>query len=716
MKVKGINPLEQNVEKIVLGVAGLALVGVVAMQLLGDSTVEVKSGQRVPLDRAYQPVKDEANAVLAQMTEAEPDLPEVPVIDLMGQYTEQATRPVAVRPRIVALGPPTPIAGSGDLEDPASFTDAVYAAVQVPPPAPPAGYAFRSTIDPRQVARSPELAAIVPVAQPHDVAAITIETTFDGLAMQEALRADPDGAAGPQRPMPLRWWQDGMEIIAVRAERQALQPDGSWSEPEPVRPVPGSIDLLTPPEPEERYNPVTLRTAVSTARQEAAQILRPRYLNVIAGRPWVPPSAHEGVAAIEASRADIDRLRNQRREMEREIRRQEALLEREGGGSGGNRPAPGGGGHDARRPEPQRPTTQREDPQVVRIQANIERLEAQLVTNEEALADLGVGLDGRPLDTWSDEDSDIDNSLPPLESPGVRIWTHDLYVEPGATYRYRTQVVFNNPFFGNGPALLPDQQSLAAEPLVYGQWSPWGEPISVEQDHYYFVTAASTGDDLNPMPRAQVEVFEFYYGFWRRGTANIAGGDLLVAHVDLPDPEMRPIYDLDQPPAPRTPGARPGGEAPPPPGSDAERILEAQRRRGELPGQTAGPINLPDIDALAVPGPEELPAARTDVILLDVTTLPGGQDSGLAGAGTRQVFQAVLKTGSGRIEIRNPERDRSAELFQRLRQSAEEGLRQGAPEPEPIEDEDEEPILPPPERIETPIIPPGGGGGGGGGG
>src|SRR5687768_14857868 len=110
MKVKGINPIEQNVEKIVLGVAGAALLAVVAMQLLGGSTVEVEpSGPRRPLDQAYIPVKDAANGVVAQMTEENPRLPEVAVVDLLSEYNERAGQPVAVRPRIVAMGPAMPV-------------------------------------------------------------------------------------------------------------------------------------------------------------------------------------------------------------------------------------------------------------------------------------------------------------------------------------------------------------------------------------------------------------------------------------------------------------------------------------------------------------------------------------------------------------------------------------------------------------------------------
>jgi len=717
MKVKGINPIEQNVEKIVLGVAGAALLGVVAMQLLGGSNVQV-GGKSVALDGAYAPVKEEALRVTAQMTEQNPSTPDVPVVDLLGEYQSQANSPIAVRPRLAPMGPAMALSTAATAPDAAPIMDAVYAAITIPAPAAPTAYSFRNTLNPIQVARNPELAAIVPVAQPHDKAAVTVEATFNGRALQDMLRTDPDGAAGPARPIPLRWWQDALEIVAVRAERQSQSLTGQWSNAEAVKPLPGQMDLLTPATPGERLNPVTIRPVVATARQMASQILRPDYFDVLAGQPWMPPSAAAKVQAIESRRPDIERLRSQRREIDRQIVLQNQILEQQGGTPSRGTPGSSGGHGDG---QPRTPARQPEpagaNPQTQAIRGRITALEEQLVRNEEQLSDIGVDLRGQIIPIWKEDENALDFNLPSVESPDVRLWVHDARVEPGAVYRYRMQVVFNNPFFGNAAALLPDQQSLAAEPFLYGQWSEWGQPTGVEQDRYYFVTAASVSDALGAAPRAQVEVFEFYYGFWRRGTANLSGGDLVIASLELPAPELRPIYDLA-----RAPGANPATQptSPNAPGNemDEQRRLAEERRRqaggGNRPGLPGAPA-APAIAALANPGPAQLPPTPTNAILLDVTTRPGGQDSGMAGVGMRTVIQAIFRSSAGRIETRSPDTDRSAATYRRLRQSAEEGLRQGIPE-EPEEPEEfVPPPLPPPDRTGTPP-PPGGGGGGGGGG
>lgn len=716
MKVKGINPIEQNVEKIVLGVAGVALLGVVAMQLLGGSSVDV-GGETVELDRAYQPVKDEAVRVTAQMNEENPSMPEVPVVDLLGEYNAQAAGPIAVRPRLAPMGPAMALSTEATSPDAAPITDAVYAAITIPAPSAPMAHSFRSTLDPRQVARNPEIAAIVPVSQPHDKSAVTIEATFNGRALQDMLRTDPDGTAGPARPMPLRWWQDGLEIVAVRAERQSQSLTGQWSQPEPVVPLPGQVNLLTPPS-GETFNPVTLRSVVATARQMASQLLRPDYFDILAGQKWMPPSSAVKVQGIEAQRPDIERLRNQRRDIERQLAMQNQALEQHGGQA--NRPGEQGGHGGRTPPRPTTPTTP--DPQVQAIQGRITALEEQLTRNEAQLKAIGVDLQGTIIETWALDESEGAYALPSLENPEVQIWVHDARVEPGAVYRYRLQVVFNNPFFGNAAALLPDQQALAAEPFISSEWSDWGQPTSVEQDRYYFVTAASVSDALGAAPRAQVEVFEFYYGYWRRGTANLSGGDLVTANLELPSPDLRPIYDLTQGPAPA--GTSPTTTNPRNPApveeTEGQRVNRLRdEAAGRVPGAQPGSLsaaNLPRIDALATPGPSKLPPIPTNAVLLDVTTLPGGQDSGMAGVGTRTIIQAIFRNSQGRIETRSPDTDRTNATYRRLRQSAEEGLRQGIPE-EPVEPEDTFiPPPPPPERDRGPTPPPGGGGGGGGGG
>lgn len=78
------------------------------------------------------------------------------------------------------------------------------------------------------------------------------------------------------------------------------------------------------------------------------------------------------------------------------------------------------------------------------------------------------------------------------------------------------RVVVNNPLFAKEQFLSDAQKPAAASPTTEGEWSGWSSPISVERDRHFFVVSGSENDALGNGPRAAVEVYQFYYGYWRR--------------------------------------------------------------------------------------------------------------------------------------------------------------------------------------------------------
>ena len=75
MKLKGINPLEQHVEKIVLGLVALVFVGVLAVQFLVSPNSVDYDGQPIPPDQVLTRLGDKAKGVLASMNDPDPTLP-----------------------------------------------------------------------------------------------------------------------------------------------------------------------------------------------------------------------------------------------------------------------------------------------------------------------------------------------------------------------------------------------------------------------------------------------------------------------------------------------------------------------------------------------------------------------------------------------------------------------------------------------------------------
>ena len=104
------------------------------------------------------------------------------------------------------------------------------------------------------------------------------------------------------------------------------------------------------------------------------------------------------------------------------------------------------------------------------------------------------------------------------ESGVVKVWAHDLTVEPGKTYRYKVLVSVMNPLY-RFPRLNPTQLAEnrnrvslgpSEEDIEAAEWSLSGE-VEVEPEFYYFVDSA-----YKEQKRADIEVWTVYDGMWRK--------------------------------------------------------------------------------------------------------------------------------------------------------------------------------------------------------
>ena len=105
MRLKGINPFEQHVEKIVAGLFALVLLAVLALQFLtADPTVKVGNQDRT-LTTAYEPIKSEAARVKKQLEAPDPaDMPPGPesVVKNFANFDAALHAPVAPAPTLAA--------------------------------------------------------------------------------------------------------------------------------------------------------------------------------------------------------------------------------------------------------------------------------------------------------------------------------------------------------------------------------------------------------------------------------------------------------------------------------------------------------------------------------------------------------------------------------------------------------------------------------------
>lgn len=103
----------------------------------------------------------------------------------------------------------------------------------------------------------------------------------------------------------------------------------------------------------------------------------------------------------------------------------------------------------------------------------------------------------------------------------VRVWTHDVKVKAGETYRYRCSVKLLNPFLGKESVLTAAQQPLAKPSSIASATSAWSDPYTIPSELAIFVTQAS----LRGRGEATVEVYRLHDGQRQVESFNVSPGD-----------------------------------------------------------------------------------------------------------------------------------------------------------------------------------------------
>lgn len=746
MKLKGISFFEANADKLVLGVTGVAFLGVVAMQFLSSSYIKVGSNDKVTPGNAFQPVEEEATKLNAKLTSENPKLPEAPAFTLTSKLQDLAGKPLGESGTLVALGVP-PMIQMAPRD--ATIAAATYDLPKVPAPAPAVAAPYSATVSPIEVVAHPELAALLPAEQPFDKMAVSIETAYDGSALRDSLLADPDNE-GPREPLPLAWWRDPLEqgddlvtIVGVEAERELLlNADGTTpSTPEVVmvQAAPARVDGLKLWKDNVRSLGDVPPTVV-TLRSEMDQILRPSFYQTIAGPAWSSPAEVLAQGDQNEKARQVRIKRNQLADVDRRIANVRDLISKApepsqgrgegsspppppaGGGRGGRGGRGGGGGGGG--PAPSAPAAQpRGDKRL--LEASLKNYEAQRQRVVDELVKLGERVDGATP-------TPAENTLAPGGQPGLleageqKIWVHDLNAVPGATYRYHVRVVVNNPLFGRN--LQDSQKTMADDSLIRSPWSEWSGPVQVDAPKVMFVSSASEASEIDPRPHASVELYQFYYGYYRQASAGLSPGEAAAGKAMLPELKLADMSKLQQLYKDGDPAlaAVPGGGTVQPPAIPGGRGRIEPGGRGRPSGAGGGSYEGgPGVrgsqppEAPAVPEASKFPAWMNvevprslelggAMVFLDAGQVPLSAGDG---PGSTQGIAALFRDPNGLLMVRRPDKETQYPYYARVRASAKSGLTQGV-EVKPIE----APRVPVPGRDERGGPRPASGKGGGGGG
>lgn len=657
MSSKGISWIEANFEKLIVAIMLVAFLAVLIFQfVLSSNTVDV-GGSKVSLADAFKPAERAAEVLQSRLSEPSPALPEqVETRDLAADFERKISGGVIDIPRFLAIAEPLALEASS--ED-TNFAAAEFAPFQPPAPSVPTAAGYRATLDPYAVAQIEGLADALPSEQPLDTAWVSVQGVVPGSAIRAAYENDPDGPSGVISPLPSSWWSQGVGILAVETDRQRRDVEGNWGAAEPVARMPGTLSLID-----------NLDTAATNYRQleaigaQAARnedvILRPEFVHILEGESWVPPVEVPAAGDIGSIKSQIRTLERRIASIDRDIeQKRSALTNRpadtrggEGGGHGGGGGGETGGGRETRetretRRQPETETTQA-DARTRSIENQIARLTTQRTDTEKQLTALGW----QPTETRGIADA-YDRAAyvhaePLLDSSEVHFWVHDLAVEPGATYRYRTRLVFVNPLFGRKSSLDESLHELADAKLVRSDWSEWSEPVGVSWDEYFFLTGAAPGETGNiGKTSATAELYRFYYGYWRKSVVSLEPGDRFVAEIDLPEGLQK--WDVARP-------------------ADAQ----AWKPPAETPEVGSSPTEAVE----QVEGLEELLlptkiAVSADAWLLDVVASPVAS-TGIGGQSALS-YEALVRGPDGQITSRSPTLDAKEPLLAVIKASADAG-------------------------------------------
>lgn len=654
MKLKGVGFFEAHIEKLLLGLMVAVAAGVVVMQFAFSPNEVTVRNQTLKPERAYDPVRQRAEQLDGQMNEIDIELPPIGDRDkALAGLEDRVKSGVSPRPEIVALGAPAEI---DDALFQGQADDVEYAVVTPPAPSAPVVASYAGTLDPSVLSSNEALATIVGPTQPFDIATVSVEVTYDGTELEEMFRT---AGQGDVRPLPFNWTRS-VETFGLQLERQERQADGSWDNTTTINGLPGEEVLFEVLQDEASQGTLGRDQLAADARrayEEAIDFRRPLSLRTIAGPQWKPPTVVRQELAVQGGADKRDRANTLNRERDTLNRRREGYVSQRDEATRGQQGDQGEGGRGPRRgPREGDPQDQAPDRRTQSLNRQIEQIDARIAVIDAELIELGYDPEtGAPIEVAGFEDTTVDARL--LEDAQARLWAHDATAQPGKAYRYRARLVINNPMFGREPVLIESQHPLAASPIVLSEPSAWSDPVVVAPQTAFFLTSASEGRGgaFGPNePSASVEVYTFYYGYYRRTTVTLRPGDMVVAEADMPDdlrlPELASAEGDPDQGAP-APVGRPTG------------VVGADPGPGDEGDQGAGE-----------PVPDKVPATMP-VYLVDVTTEPM-QAEGLGDRTSRAVAYFSEIDGQGLMR-RVATRDKQGMLFQMLSKSAEEGRNQG---------------------------------------
>ena len=552
MKTKGITIWEQHAEKIVLSLAGVVCVVLVGRQFIGEpNAVTMPGGVTVAPDEIDGLLGAEAQRLLRRLDETAPSEFELPEPESAYQGMVKALAD-GVSPQVrlglaeMGLGPTAEWIGpSGEIK---------FAVPRIRPPYQLVVKTITDALEDGVVAEHPVLEALFD--DPDEPRDINYATVFARFSLAD-LRSQFAAEGSNEEAIPASWYRDRADnIVDVVIQRQELL-DGEWSEPITLTQIPGRHTFR-----KELAGKIDagLRDQILANLDEPAirlDIIQPEFYptrNEEWGLPALEQHLDQEIAEADDGGARLRRvLADLKKNRERASKKLEDFggsytesppeeekappppPSRPGGGGrkgppggrGGQDFGPGGSGEGKRDKGGGYGTAGRNKKAVENLKKKIAKLDDKIAQARTRLLDL-IGEE----EVAPDDEALLADEGPALAGEDeIWLWGHDLYVEPGKTYRYAASVKIYNPFFGKKRSLVDEQQAMAESFSLESAASEWSEPLRVNPPIRVFIIAAkAAGQGIAGMPgswRVTAEVHRFYDGRQWMETFSVHPGDFV---------------------------------------------------------------------------------------------------------------------------------------------------------------------------------------------
>jgi hypothetical protein len=343
MKKSSLNFFEVHVEKFVLGLTGVFLLGMLWMFLIQSPNKVNYGGEEVTPRGLHEAILSDARSLQRKIDQAVPEEFEAPKYSqqLKQEYDQGILGGAAEGPQLpqnlrLATMFGQEIAVPGLKEEEVAGSIALITPLK---PAQPALRTGRSKVVRTQVSLDDEgdsagrEADEAETVAATEVAWVSIAAQFDTKAQRNEMTK---AGYAPYLANPY--------VVGVDVERQEVLASGEWSDwtsVEPTKAMP-KLGLPTPVIDDETgavLNKEKIYQAFNLVRQEQTRLMQPSFYDVEAGDEWVNPLEVE-----EEEEEDDEEAIEQRRQQREERRARQPVVRAPVRRSGGGRRAPGGGG------------------------------------------------------------------------------------------------------------------------------------------------------------------------------------------------------------------------------------------------------------------------------------------------------------------------------------------------------------------------------------